>query len=236
MQGGFGIYYDTFGTITREPPDGPKDQFPWAATNTYPAIWKRGPIEGEVEYNWQRDRETSKPLETFGLTPNETMTVPAYRNYMIDKIRRYHASYLGWISDYDDTKAEVVSGAGELQKAFGYRFVLDSAGYPLAAQPGSNLTVKLAVRNTGSAPFYLDWPVGVALLDPATKKPVWSAPLEGVDIRQWLPGEDWDSVGFSSPIAAPPGRLTMKATPRCRPISSPAHTSWPWPFWIVRAA
>lgn len=197
MQGGFGIYYDTFGTITREPPQGPRDQFPWAATNVYPEIWKRAPIEGEVEYNWQRDRETSKPLETFGVTPNETMTVPAYRNYMLDKIRRYHASYLGWISDYDDSQSDVVAGAGELQKAFGYRFVLDSASYPLAAQPGNNLAVKLTVRNTGSAPFYLDWPVGVALLDAATKKPVWSAPLEGVDIRQWLPGEEWDSTEFA---------------------------------------
>lgn len=196
MQRGFGIYYDTFGTLTREPPQGPVDQFPMAATNVYPHIWKRGPVEGEVEYNWQRDREGSKPLETFGVTPNETMTVPAYRRYMIDKIRRYHASYLGWISDYDDSKADIVDGAGELQKAFGYRFVIDSASYPLVAQ-GENLTVKFTVRNTGSAPFYLDWPVAVSLLDPSTKKPVWSAALEGVDVRTWLPGEDWDSAEFA---------------------------------------
>lgn len=39
--------------------------------------------------------------------------------------------------------------------------------------------------NTGSAPFYLDWPVAVGLLDPATAKPIWSAPLGGVDIRKW---------------------------------------------------
>jgi hypothetical protein len=57
--------------------------------------------------------------------------------------------------------------------------------------------MKLSLRNTGSAPFYLDWPVAVALLDPATKKPVWSAPLSGVDIRKWLPGEDWDSTAFA---------------------------------------
>jgi hypothetical protein len=75
--------------------------------------------------------------------------------------------------------------------------VIGSAGYPLAVQPGGKLAVKLSVRNTGSAPFYLDWPVAVALLDPATKKPVWSAPLSGVDIRKWLPGEDWDSAAFA---------------------------------------
>ena len=198
MQAGFGIYYDTFANLSREQPEGAENQFPWQATHVYPEIWKRAPIEGEVEYNWQKTRaSTSKPTETYGFTPNETMKVPAYRRYMIDKIRRYQTSYLGWISSYDDSNPEVRAGAGELQKAFGYRFVLDSASYPLAVQPGKTLAVKLSVRNTGSAPFYLDWPVAVALLDPATKQPVWSAPLAGVDIRKWLPGENWDSAAFA---------------------------------------
>ncbi len=197
MEAGFGIYYDTFGNLSREPPGGPKDQFPWQATHVYPQIWKRAPIEGEVEYNWQQQRESAKPEETFGRTPNETMTVPSYRRYMIDKIRRYHASYLGWIANYDDSDPDVLAGAAELQKAFGYRFVLDSVRYPSAVPPGGRVAVKLTVRNTGSAPFYLDWPVAIGLLDPATRKPVWSAPLAGVDIRKWLPGEDWDSAAFA---------------------------------------
>jgi hypothetical protein len=196
MQAGFGIYYDTFANLSREPPDGPRDQFPWQATHVYRDIWKRAPIEGEVEYNWQKERESAKPAETFGRSPDETMIVPAYRGFMMDKIRRYHTSYLGWISNYDDANPEVRAGAAELQKAFGYRFVLDSASYPLAVQPGDPLAVKLSVRNTGSAPFYLDWPLAVGLLDPQTRKPVWFAPLSGVDIRTWLPGEDWDSAAF----------------------------------------
>jgi len=202
MQAGFGIYYDTFAYIDREPPEGSKDQFPWQATHVYPNIWKRAPIEGEVEYNWQAQRDNAKPKETFGRTPDDTMKVPAYRRYMIDKIRRYHASYLGWIDNYDDSNSDVVAGAAELQKAFGYRFVLDSVSYPKMAKPDSELNVKFAVRNTGSAPFYLDWPIAVALLDPETKKPVWSAPLSGVDIRKWLPGEDWDSATFAYRRAA----------------------------------
>jgi hypothetical protein len=198
MQAGFGIYYDTFAHISREPPDGAQSQFPWQATHVYPDIWKQAPIEGEVEYNWQKTRaSTSKPTETYGVSPDETMKVPAYRRYMIDKIRRYQTSYLGWISSYNDSDSEVRAGAAELQKAFGYRFVLEAASYPLTVQPGQPLPVKLSVRNTGSAPFYLDWPVAVALLDPATKKPVWSAPLAGVDIRKWLPGSDWDSAAFA---------------------------------------
>lgn len=194
MAAGYGIYYDTFANISREPHMGEKDQFPWQATHVFPNIWKRAPIEGEVEYNWQVQRESADPKGTFGHTPDETMKVPAYRKYMIDKIRRYHTSYLGWIDDYDDSDREVLEGAGELQKAFGYRFVVDFASYPLTVKPGEKLPVKLAVRNTGSAPFYLDWPVAIGLLDATTQKPVWSAPLEGVDIRKWLPGEDWDSA------------------------------------------
>ena len=197
MEAGFGIYYDTFAYVAREPETGSQDQFPWQATHGYRDIWKRAPIEGEVEYNWQQQRESAKPAETFGRTPDETMKVPAYRRYMVDKIRRYHASYLGWIDNYHAADRDVLAGAAEMQKAFGYRFVLDAVSYPRAAQPGGKLTVKLAVRNTGSAPFYLDWPVAVALLDAATKMPVWSAPLDGVDIRRWLPGEDWDSAAFS---------------------------------------
>ena len=197
MQAGFGIYYDTFANLSREPPDGPEDQFPWQATHVYRDTWKHAPIEGEVEYNWQKQRESAKPAETFGRTPNETMTVPAYRRFMIDKIRRYHASYLGWISGYNASDLEVLAGAAELQKAFGYRFVVDSASYPITVQPGKMLTVKLNVRNTGSAPFYLDWPVAVGCSIPQRKKPVWSAPLSGVDIRKWLPGEDWESAAFT---------------------------------------
>ena len=115
MEAGFGIYYDTFANLDREPPAGPKDQFPWQATYVYSNIWKQAPIEGEVEYNWQKQRESAKPAETFGRMPDETMTLPAYRRYMIDKIRRYHASYLGWISGYNVSYPEVLAGAAELR-------------------------------------------------------------------------------------------------------------------------
>ena len=121
MEAGFGIYYDTFANLDREPPDGPKDQLPWQATQVHRDIWKRAPIEGEVEYNWQQQRASAKPTETFGRTPDETMKVPAYRRYMVDKIRRYHASYLGWIDNYNAADRDVLAGAAELQKAFGYR-------------------------------------------------------------------------------------------------------------------
>ncbi|WP_414661157.1 DUF4832 domain-containing protein [Horticoccus sp. 23ND18S-11] len=194
MEAGFGIYYDTFATLSREPPTKAEDQFPWQATHVHREIWKRAPIEGEVEYNWQNLRPESAPEATFGRTPDETMRVPAFRRYLIDTIRRYHASYLGWISNYTPTDPTVLAGAAELQQAFGYRFVIDALSYAHTAQPGGEVQIRLTVRNTGSAPFYLDWPVAVALLDPETRQPVWSAPLAGIDVRRWLPGEDWDGA------------------------------------------
>ena len=199
---GFGIYYDTFANITREPPDGPHDQFPWQATHVHPDIWKRAPIEGEVEYNWQQQRPDALPDQTFGRTPDETLTSPAFRRFITDKIRRYHASYLGWIDNYSPSNPDVLAGAADLQKAFGYRLVLDSVSYPAAAQPGATINLQLNAHNSGSAPFYLDWPVAVALLDPVSKSPVWSAPLSNIDIRQWSPGSDWDSSTFSYRLPA----------------------------------
>ncbi len=80
MDANFGIYYDTFAYISREPPHGPQDQFPWQVMNLHRDVWKEAPIEGEVEYNWQKQRADAKLEQTFGRTPDETMTIPAYRN------------------------------------------------------------------------------------------------------------------------------------------------------------
>ena len=75
--------------------------------------------------------------------------------------------------------------------------MIDTLSYPATCQPGGDLSIRMTVRNTGSAPFYLNWPVAVALLDPQSRQPVWSAPLDGIDVREWLPGEDWDSDAFA---------------------------------------
>lgn len=203
-EAGFGIYYDTFATLSREPetPGAQKD-FPSLAHTEYPDLWKRAPIEGEVEYNWQQQRPTAKPENTFGRTPDETMTNPRYRQYMIGKIRRYHASYLGWIANFDPNQPDVVEGAGEIQKALGYRFVLERFDYTPRVAPGGALALRFSVRNTGSAPFYLDWPVAVALLDKDSHRPVWQTTLQKADLRQWLPGEHWDETkaAYTSPAA-----------------------------------
>jgi Domain of unknown function (DUF4832) len=203
MKENYGIYYDTFAFIGREPEANERGQFPWQAINVFPHLWKKAPMEGEVEYNWQKTRTAAKAEQTFGRTPDETMKNEAYLRYMKDKVRKYHVSYLGWISDYNDKDKDVLVGAAELQKIFGYRFIIESFNYPSEAQPGQKLPLLFTVRNTGSAPFYLNWPVAVALLSAQTREVVWSAPLESVDIRQWLPGEKWDSTKMEYAQPAP---------------------------------
>jgi hypothetical protein len=49
-------------------------------------------------------------------------------------------------------------------------------------------------------------------LEPATAVPVWSAPLSDVDIRKWLPGEDWDSGALAYRIPAAAHRENSLAT------------------------
>ena len=202
-EAGFGIYNDCFATLEREP-ETPKAmlEVPMLSTTRYPDLWKRAPVEGEVQYRWQTERPAAKPEETFGRTPDETMSDPKYRQYMIGKIRRYHVSYLGWIAGFDARKPEVLAGAGEIQKAFGYRFVLERFSFTPRVAPDGSLAIRFAVSNTGSAPFYLDWPVAVALLDARTHKPVWQTELKNADIRQWLPGDKWDEKTSAYEIPA----------------------------------
>jgi hypothetical protein len=51
---------------------------------------------------------------------------------------------------------------------------------------------KVTVRNTGSAPFYYNWPVEVSLLEPKSRNIVWKDTFRDVDIRMWLPGDQWN--------------------------------------------
>jgi hypothetical protein len=110
---------------------------------------------------------------------------------MVGKFRRYHVSYMGWISGFNDKDPAVLAGAGELNEVMGYRFVLRRFSW--TANPAGEMRVRFTVRNDGSAPFYCKWPVAVALLDPATQEVRWQSDLKA-DLRAWLPGEDWDEA------------------------------------------
>lgn len=147
--------------------------------------WRTTLIGGEVAYDW--GRSSVQP----GDSPTDTVSDPLHRNFFIDSVRALHCTQLRWVADYDQTDPQARAGAEEIQRAFGYRLVLEEIRYARRIEPGQTFQVEFDVRNTGSAPFYYDWPVELSLLDLRTGTPVWRSQFESADVRQWLPGDLW---------------------------------------------
>ena len=179
-----GVYWDSWAHIQQI--DEPDHGAGIKALNNATDRWKIRPIEGEAAYNW--GQSYIQP----GNSPDDTLSDPVHREFLIDTIRDLHCSGLGWIADYNVYNPVVKAGAEEVQKAFGYRFVISSFSCDRRADPDGSLRMLFSVTNTGSAPFYEDWPLEFSLLNPNTGELVWRTLLNDVDIRQWLPGDDWD--------------------------------------------
>jgi hypothetical protein len=117
---------------------------------------------------------------------------PIHRRFLMDSIFRLHANHLGWVASYDPGKPLAREGAEEVQRAFGYRWVIDEVSYPAQIVPPQPFAVSFSVRNLGSTPLYHNWPVEVSLLDPNTRAVLWAGIFKDADTRLWLPGDDWD--------------------------------------------
>ena len=148
--------------------------------------WKRQPIGGEITWNWG-SLARFKSLE-------EVVSDDDTRSYVMEEIRNLHCNHLGGVTwaNFNDPTFKI--NAAELQKAMGYRFVLNEFSYPVKIQKGVPFNISFDVTNTGSSPFYYDWPVEIALLDISTKSKVWSKTLDNVKISQWFPGDNWDKT------------------------------------------
>lgn len=175
----FGIYWDSFAHVDEH--------------NHAQGIlklgdrWKKSVIGGECAYDWGNWK--IQP----GVDPNASVSDPIHRTYIGDFIKKLHTNFLGWIDEYDQTDPVAIRGAAELQKALGYRFVIKEFMYPRQIEPGSNLDIAFKVINIGATPFYYNWPVEISLLNPNTKEAVWKMKLKNTDIREWLPGDQWNS-------------------------------------------
>ena len=145
--------------------------------------WRAQMISGEIAYDWG-------DLRPIGWNPDETLLVDEHTDYIIDWIAQTHASSLGWVADYTQGLPGLLMNAARMQKAFGYRFVIRQASYPVVAHPGEPFSVVFQVENAGNAPFYYPWPVELSLLNDA-REPVFSA-IVHVDIRNWLPGHTYE--------------------------------------------
>ncbi|WP_379131664.1 fibronectin type III domain-containing protein [Paenibacillus sp. sgz500958] len=148
--------------------------------------WRTQVNGGEVAYDWGQ-----KAIQP-GDSPDDTLSDPNHRNYVIDWIKKTHTTSLGWIDLYDAGNSTVSQGAALMQKEFGYRFVINQATFSGSVQPGGSMNVAFQVVNKGSAPFYYNWPVEASLLR-SDRTVAWKGIFSGVDIRNWMPGDDWNS-------------------------------------------
>lgn len=184
---GKGVYWDSWGHYQQMWGHGRRI----AELNRDQQLYLQTYIGGEVAYDWGEWR--TQP----GLNPTASVSDPVHREFLINSIRWLHGTQLRWISAYDQNDAVARAGAEQIQRAMGYRFVLDRVGFD--AEVGERgMRVELAVRNEGSAPFYYRWPVQVALHHPTTRAVAWSAIFSNLDIRSWTPGRDWTPPQFES--------------------------------------
>lgn len=184
----FGYYWDSLAHKDQE-------YFLYHLAKTEPR-WKTAPIGGEAAYDW--GNSTIQP----GRSPDESLKNAIHLDYILDCVRKAHVNHVGWIAHYSHDDEEVRAGAALVQKALGYRFVISEVTYPRRIERGVPFTLSFKVRNTGSSPFYYNWPLEVSLLDPETKKVVWQQQCKHVDIRKWMPGDAWDEVNDRYKITA----------------------------------
>ena len=156
------------------------------------------PIEGEIAYGYPTERKH----DWCGDTPDDTLGRRERLDFHVSTLRYFGCTALGWINRYHPTNEAVRAGADLCQRTWGYRYELDSVDYPACVPAGGRLCVKVALHNTGSAPFYYRWPVTASLLDPATRQVVWEGDFD-TDIRTWTPGLDWDMTNSCYAVAAP---------------------------------
>lgn len=185
----FGYYWDSFAHF-----DESKQYNGMLRKGDY---WKRQVIGGETAYDWGHYK--TQP----GASPDSSLLKPVHFNYIMDLIRILHANHVGWIANYSRKSPEVVKKAEEMQKIFGYRFVLEEAEYSKVVKPGGKLNITMKVRNVGSSPMYYNWPIQISLLDKNDKKVMWSGVIKDADISQWMPGDQWNTTMQKYEIPAP---------------------------------
>lgn len=179
----FGVYWDAYGTDEQW-----ADEFYKLTKAPFNQRWKTEVMGGEVSYNYGTP---------FGVPVNSPDNNPDYTvinktQDVVNMVHKIHTNHLGWISNYT-VGSLTDKGANTIQKAFGYRFVIDIASFPALLSAGGDFKFTFSVTNTGSTPFYYKWPVEISLLNPTNHEVVWSDIFENVDITQWMPGDKWDN-------------------------------------------
>ncbi|MCC8154053.1 MAG: DUF4832 domain-containing protein [Tannerellaceae bacterium] len=178
----FGIYWDSW-AIEEEQVRGYEEM------KKLGDRWKTQPIGGEITWNWG----SLYKFNSF----EEVVADEETRDLVIHQIRDLHCNHLGGITwaNFNDPTFE--PNADLLQRTMGYRFVLSEFNYTATIEKDVPFKVSFDVINTGSSPFYYDWPVEIALLREDTHEKVWSKTLKKARISTWMPGDNWSNESKS---------------------------------------
>lgn len=193
----FGIYWDSWA----QPEEQGRGYDEMIRRGDY---WRRQPVGGEITWNWG----SLARFRSF----EQVVADDSTRKIVIEQIRNLHCNHLGGITWANFEDKEFQRNAAELQKAMGYRFVLEEASYNSKVGKDGVLDISFTLHNTGSSPFYYDWPVEIALLDSQTHKKVWGEYITSAKLSEWMPGEKWDSQSERYSIEAPEIKIEQRLT------------------------
>ncbi|OUN78958.1 DUF4832 domain-containing protein [Alistipes sp. An54] len=195
----FGIYWDSW-AIEEEEERG------YNAMMRRGDYWRTQPVGGEITWGWGDLYNKGYRSMEDCLANTET------RTKVINQIRALHGNHLGGVTwaNFQDPIFQI--NAALVQKVLGYRFVIKEFSYPTRIEKGKPFDIRLKVVNTGSSPFYYDWPVEIALLNASSHRKVWSTTLDDVHISQWMPGDDWDANNSVYRIPAQENEVTATLT------------------------
>lgn len=143
---------------------------------------------------------------------NELVADKTEMKRYIETFRNLHCSFLGGITWSDFSNPMNAMNYDVVQKNLGYTYVLKEFKYPTKIEKDKPFDISFKVINTGSAPMYYNWPVEIALLNSVTHENVWSTTLSGVDIRTWLPGDNWDMTKEKYLISPETNMINQKLT------------------------
>ena len=193
----FGVYWDSFGHY---------DEIHHAENILARGdFWKSNVIGGETAYDWGNYKINP------GDNPTDTVSDKIHRDSLIYWIRKLHATGLGWVCQYDKTDENALAGAAEIQKAFGYRFIIEKFGHTEKIGSDNNFNAEIVIKNDGSAPFYYDWDLTLSLLDTETLKPVYSTRFDA-EISKIYPGDDYNAAKEEYSIPAESHTFKLSAT------------------------
>ena len=189
----YGLYWDEWGS---EKQWAEWDLIFLVLTEPYADRWKTAVFGGENTNNTYGFEQPGPSFMTYGIRdpfpPEEGFETKL--DVMINYARLTHTNHVGTPYPADGAKL-AVANMHKFQNTLGYHFVLGGAAYTDSAMPGGVFDLSFTVTNTGASPFYAEWPVQAALLDPQTKKPVWTEILDTARVKDWMPGERWNASG-----------------------------------------